>query len=441
MSQPGLRFFNGADETFEQLDGLRGFEYNGWDETTVSVDWAVRRLLDFDKRLTAAPDHAQRAISITRPDNGRTDVTAKSTQTGRPVPMDPIPIGRRLQDELSQLPYLTGHLPGTGGTIKAAAEHFCVEERLPYAACGEGEHVYVTLRRKEWNTADIARALQKRFALKSMDVGWGGRKDKTAVATQTFSLHLPLSVSPETITRNMHDLPFDILEIRRHRNKIKTGHVAANRFQIVVSNTGPGDLVNARSIAAALQRTGIANFYGEQRFGRQMRNLEQVPRLIATGRAGHGKKGRFMVSVLQSALFNIWLKQRIESGAFETMIQGDIARKTDTGGLFVVEDAAEATQRLANRRIVATGPIYGYKMMAATDRAGEMERRIPETFAIAPQLFKALKAPGSRRPAQLFLDDLQIQPAPEGLLFTFTLPAGAYATTVLREFIRPVRAD
>jgi tRNA pseudouridine13 synthase len=354
--------------------------------------------------------------------------------------MHRIPINQRLQDELSQLPYLTGHLPGISGTIKASAEHFRVEERLPYTACGEGEHVYVTLRRKEWNTADVARVLQKRFSLKSMDVGWGGRKDKTAVATQTFSLHLPPSMDPEAIARNMQDLPFEILAIRRHRNKIKTGHVAENRFQIIVSNTKPGDPANSRSIAAALQDTGIANFYGEQRFGRQMRNLEQVQRLIATGRAGHGKKGRFMVSVLQSALFNIWLKQRIESGEFETMIQGDVARKTDTGGLFVVEDAAEATRRLASRAIVATGPIYGYKMMAAAGRAGEVEQQILDTFAIEPHLFKALKAPGSRRPAQLFLEDLEIQPAPEGLLFTFSLPSGAYATTVLREFIRPVRA-
>lgn len=436
-----MRFFNGADEVFEELDGLLGFEYNGWDETTVSVDWAVRRLLEFDKRLTAAPDHAQRAISITRPDNGRTDVTAKSTQTGRPAPMDPNPIGRRLQDELSQLPHLTGNLPGIGGTIKASAEHFRVEERLPYAACGEGEHVYVTLRRKEWNTADVARVLQKRFSLKSMDVGWGGRKDKTAVATQTFSLHLPQSIDPETIARTMHDLPFEILEIRRHRNKIKTGHVAENRFQIIVSDTEPGDLAKARSIAAALQGTGIANFYGEQRFGRQMRNLEQVQRLIATGRAGHGKQGRFMVSVLQSALFNIWLKQRIQSGEFETMLRGDVARKTDTGGLFVVEDAAEAARRLTSRAIVATGPIYGYKMMAAAGRAGDVEQRILDTFAIEPHLFKALKAPGSRRPAQLFVEDLEIEPAPEGLMFSFTLPSGAYATTVLREFMRPVRAD
>ena len=110
-------------------------------------------------------------------------------------------ISSRLKDALTHLPYLTDHLPGISGTIKTIPEHFQVQEVMPYAACGEGEHVYVTLRRKEWNTADVARELQKAFTLRATDVGWAGRKDKTAVATQTFSLRLPLpaaTTSPRT---------------------------------------------------------------------------------------------------------------------------------------------------------------------------------------------------------------------------------------------------
>jgi hypothetical protein len=65
---------------------------------------------------------------------------------------------------MSPLPYAAATLPGIGGIIKATPEHFVVEEVLPYAACGEGEHVYVTFRRTGWNTADAARSMQKRWA-------------------------------------------------------------------------------------------------------------------------------------------------------------------------------------------------------------------------------------------------------------------------------------
>jgi tRNA(Glu) U13 pseudouridine synthase TruD len=41
----------------------------------------------------------------------------------------------------------------------------------------------------------------------------------------------------------------------------------------------------------------------------------------------------------------------------------------------------------------------------------------------------------------LFLDDLSIEPHTDGLLFTFTLPKGAYATTVLREFMKAEVTD
>ena len=347
------------------------------------------------------------------------------------------PISEPLKQALSQLPYMTEHLPGIGGKIKAEPEHFQVEEILPYAPCGEGEHVYVTLKRQGWNTADVARALKEEFVLKAADIGWGGRKDKNAATTQTFSLQLPMKIDLSEVQRKLDPLPFEPLEIQRHRNKIKTGHVAANMFKIIVSQIGPEALQKAQSIADTLNRCGIANYYGEQRFGWQMRNLDHAERLIKNGRAGRGTKDRFNVSVLQSALFNLWLKQRIESGCFNTIVRGDVVRKTDTGGMFIVEDVAEASQRLSDRRIIYTGPIYGYKMMSAVDKAGEQEIQILEAFDLGLQQFKKLKAPGSRRPAQLFIKDLKITPAQEGLLFCFSLPSGAYATTLLREFMRP----
>ncbi len=336
---------------------------------------------------------------------------------------------------LSPLPYATDPLPGIGGTIKAAPDHFVVEEILPYAAGGEGEHVYVTFRRAGWNTADAARIMQKRLGLARSDVGWGGRKDKTAVVVQTLSFRCGVKHPLTRVENALADLPFEILAIDRHRNKIKTGHVAANRFTVVVSRPEADALPRAMAITDRLKQTGVPNFYGPQRFGHGMQNIHRGFALFSPTKKG--RKDRFMASVVQSALFNIWLKQRMAAGNYQRLLAGDIVKKTDTGGMFTVEELTIEEQRFAAGEIVTTGPIYGFKMKPAMDAAGEREAALLEQFSLTLEDFRRLRSPGSRREAILILMDLEVSEVDDGLCFSFTLPSGAYATTVLREFTKP----
>jgi tRNA pseudouridine13 synthase len=344
----------------------------------------------------------------------------------------------RLKLAIAHPPHVCADLPGIGGAIKAEPEHFQVEEVLPYPACGEGEHLFVTLRRKLWNTADVAAELARCFDLKSMDVGWGGRKDKQAVTTQTFSLLLPVATTLEAAADRLGPLPFEILDLKRHRNKIKTGHVAANRFRIVLTEVTEAALAPAQAIVQALRQRGLPNFYGEQRFGFNLANIDRAFHLLQRRRPVRGKQDELLVSALQSGLFNQWLAQRMARGEYRTLLPGDVAQKCDTGGLFVVQDLAEAAARFALGAITYTGPMFGSKMMAAADAAGAHESALLAAYALTADDFRPLKAPGSRRRAILAMDDLSVQPDEQGLLFSFSLPPGAYATTVLREFMRPV---
>ena len=344
-------------------------------------------------------------------------------------------LGKHLKSALLHLPFISADLPGIGGVIKASPEHFQVEELLPYAPCGEGEHVFIRLRRQGWNTADVGHELGRLFDIRSAGIGWAGRKDKHAVTTQSFSLQLPMAQPISEIESKLNGLPFEILEVRRHRNKLKTGHVAANRFDIILSEVPLDAMDTANVIAQRIQMSGIPNYYGEQRFGIDMRNVDRATAILRRGRA-RGKKEGFMVSVLQSALFNLWLKDRIERDAVNTVLKGDIVQKTDTGGMFVVEDVEEAQQRFAARKLVYTGPIFGYKMRPAGDEAHHYESGLLESFDLELDTFKPLMASGSRRRALLYIEDLSIARAADGLRFVFTLPSGAYATTVLREFTR-----
>jgi tRNA pseudouridine13 synthase len=346
-------------------------------------------------------------------------------------------LAERLKAPQSDLPYLTGGIEGIGGTIKAQPEHFEVEEILPYQPCGEGEHLFVKLRRSGWNTADVGRALAETLRVKVGDIGWGGRKDKQARTTQTFSLPLPLNRPEAEIDKGLAGLPFEILELRRHGNKLKTGHVAGNRFRILLSQVSSDRLEQAQAIADLLLARGLPNFFGEQRFGTGMQNLERAAALAVRPRRAHGGQATFLISALQGALFNIWLKERMERGDFARIVLGDIAQKTDTGGLFRVDQPEEANQRLQSGAIVYTGPMYGFKMMAAEGIAGEWESAVLQSVGLTPAVFKPLRAPGTRRRAVLHLPDLAVGAVDEGLEFSFTLPSGAYATTVMREFMRP----
>jgi tRNA pseudouridine13 synthase len=336
---------------------------------------------------------------------------------------------------LSSLPFAAEQLPGIDGVIKATPGHFVVEEILPYAACGEGEHVYITFRRAGWNTADAARIMQKHLGLIPSDVGWGGRKDKVAVVVQTLSFRCGANHPLADVEKTLADLPFEILAIDRHRNKIKTGHVAANRFTIIVSNPGPDALPRALAIADRLKQTGVPNFYGPQRFGYGLQNIHRGFALFSVGKKG--RKDAFMVSVVQSALFNIWLKQRMQAGDYRRLLSGDVVKKTDTGGMFTVEDLVTENPRFTAGEIVYTGPIYGFKMKPAMHVAGEKEAALLKQFSLTLEDFRPFRSPGSRREAILNSLELGISEVDEGLRFTFTLPSGAYATTVLREFTRP----
>jgi tRNA pseudouridine13 synthase len=235
-------------------------------------------------------------------------------------------------------------------------------------------------------------------------------------------------------------LPFEILGIERHRNKLKTGHVAGNRFRILLSGVGPRALDRAGRIAAILDRSGVPNYFGEQRFGIEMRNLDRAANLFCRKRLSRGKEKLFLVSALQSALFNCWLSRRLEDSCHDRVLPGDVVQKTDTGGLFIVEDEREANHRFKTVEIVYTGPMFGHKMKAAANTAGRREAALLEQFSLQAAMFKPLRAPGTRRAGLVRPADLTLRPAEEGLIFHITLPAGAYATTVLREFTRPETA-
>jgi tRNA pseudouridine13 synthase len=179
-----------------------------------------------------------------------------------------------------QLPppaYLTADLPGTGGLIKQHLTDFVVEEIPAYKADGVGTHCYLQIEKRGFSTMAAADILARALGRKNIDIGYAGLKDKQAVTRQWFSVeHL------ESARARALELPdgLKVTAITRHRNKIKRGHLAGNRFTIKVRNpewnrVGASlDDVRAKADAVLqrLQKTGVPNFFGPQRFGMRRDN-------------------------------------------------------------------------------------------------------------------------------------------------------------------------
>jgi len=338
---------------------------------------------------------------------------------------------------ITQLPYITPELPGVGGEIKAEPEHFIVEEVALYEPTGEGEHLFVRFTREGQTTREVVQNLARALNIRPEGIGYAGLKDKHARVTQTFSLP---GISPARAEEAIQSLGYEFEWAIPHNRKLRPGHLLGNRFTITILHPQAEDaLPRAQAIARALEARGLPNFFGEQRFGQYGDNAEQGLAIL-TGKKRRPRQKwltRLLISAYQSQLFNDYLALRMERGLFNKILLGDLAKKTDTGGMFIVEDVVTDQARFDRREITFTGPLFGYKMRQPQDDALALEAEVLARSPVSPEQWRKHRTDGNRRIGRIFLHPIEVKPQPQGLRLTFYLPKGAYATILLREIIKP----
>jgi len=326
--------------------------------------------------------------------------------------------------------------PSIGGVLKSVIEDFCVEEIPAYDPCGEGEHLFLWIQKRDLGTPELVKHLARTLSVPPSEIGFAGRKDRQAVTRQFVSVMARSCPDPSVVENEQ----VRVLAANRHRNKLKTGHLKGNRFRIVVRDVQPGAIEVAQHVCEQLAVRGVPNYYGEQRFGVSNETDLDGFRLLRgepTRRLGPDAL-RFALSAVQSRLFNSWLAERLTGGLLHQVLQGDVMQVIASGGCFTVEDVPSEQARCTSRETVVTGPMFGPKMMVPTGEPAAREARILDQFQLPLSAFEKFSklTSGTRRPALLYPEALRVEPIPEGLAFEFTLPAGAYATVVLREFLR-----
>lgn len=392
--------------------------------------------------------------------------------------------------------YLTAGLPGTGGTLRQEPADFCVEEIPLYEPCGEGEHLYLTVEKTGLTTFQLISQLARALDCPEREIGYAGLKDARAVTRQTVSI-------PQRRPRDVAglDLPgVKILAARSHRNKLRLGHLAGNRFRIRLQAPEPRAAERAEEILAVLAARGVPNRFGAQRYG-SLGNSHLVGRAIladdypaaidailgdpetirhpgwqAAARAWRdgspaealhllprhchperrlleallaGKSPRQAVlamprkllrlylSACQSALFDRLVDGRLD--ALDRLWAGDIACKHVNGACFTVPDPALEQPRADAFEISPTAPLFGCKVPLADGEAGRRERELLAAAGLTLAAFRrdgGLTMEGERRPLRVPLEEIGVEEDGGDLLLSFRLPRGSFATAVLHEVMK-----
>jgi tRNA pseudouridine13 synthase len=345
---------------------------------------------------------------------------------------------------------LTRDLPGTGGLHKASPEDFIVDELPAYAPSGEGAHTFVHFEKRALTTAEAVNRLCRALDVSQKDAGVAGQKDRQALTRQWISLP---GVDPALALAATVD-GIRVLEAVRHPHKLRTGHLAGNRFTLTLRGVGAAALERAQAILDRLATVGLPNYFGQQRFGVRGDNAARGKSLLAPPTPGDatrrpripGTERRMLVSAYQAELFNRYLDARIDDDLVGTALVGDVLKKTDTGGLFTADEVAiaDAQARLAAHAVVVTGPMYGHKMMSpppGTPSRAREDAILSGEFddGVGAEAFKVMGklAEGTRRPLVVPLGAPSVRPADDdALILEFALPSGSYATVLLAEVVK-----
>lgn len=327
--------------------------------------------------------------------------------------------------------------------LKAKPEDFIVTEQLGYEPSGSGEHIFLWVEKQQLNTAFVAETLAKHTGLPLRQVTYAGRKDKHAVTKQWFGLH-----APKGLARPLEslDLPgFSILSTHKHNKKLKVGQLQGNHFSITLREVSEFDDIEQR--LGYVQQHGVPNYYGDQRFGVRKREdgslqvggtLELGLKMVAGEPIRNRNKHNLAISALRSALFNSMLSERIQAQFFDEVQAGDACVLVGSNSYFIEqgETLADSQKRYQAQDISPTAALVGKNKASVTGNMAEWEDQTLKTYEDIVTALVQRDVSSARRAIKIWPKSLEWQRQNDKLHLKFSLPAGCFATSVLRECVQ-----
>ena len=334
---------------------------------------------------------------------------------------------------VSELSYLYGK-PEITADLRTEMADFKVFERLPFEPSGEGEHLLLHICKTGLNTVYVARQLAKYFAVKERDVTYAGLKDRFAVTEQWFGVHLPGKQTPDI--NGFDEAGVEILSAARHNKKLKTGALLGNSFELTLKNVS--DVLGLARRWQMVSAFGVPNYFGEQRFGIEGGNIDAAIAMFKGKKVRDKKKRSIYLSAARSLLFNTIVSKRIDNQLFEKPQMGDVMMLAGSQSIFKPESIdAEIIQRFNEKDIDMTAPMWGRGSLKTDGDIGALESSLSNSFE---DICLGLEENGlkqERRRIRLNLTESKVDYSEEDkkVVLSFFLPAGCFATTILRELV------
>ena len=316
--------------------------------------------------------------------------------------------------------------------IKKENADFQLSERLGFGLSGDGEHDYLQIEKEGANTSWVASGLARFAAIAVSDVGFAGLKDRHAVTTQWFSVRRPAGHRADWLNLDLEGVR--VLQVDRHRRKLRRGAHSGNDFRIALRNiTETGDGLRERLME--VRDGGVPNYFGEQRFGHDGGNLALARDLFTGQRLSRGKRS-IALSAARSFLFNQILQERVRNGTWNTLLPGDCASLDGSGSFFSVAGIdSELERRSDELDIHPSGVLWGAGDLQTGAKVAEREETVVNRF---PEFMRGLvnkRVQQARRALRLAVRSFTWERDGDTIWLRFFLTRGGFATAVLREIV------
>jgi tRNA pseudouridine13 synthase len=324
--------------------------------------------------------------------------------------------------------------PPISARLRSTPEDFQVEEVLGFRPAGHGGHAWLWLEKRGLNTAQVAARIADLVGVRPGDIGYSGLKDRHALTRQWFSVSLEGRAEPDW--SRLQDPGLHVLEIVRNHRKLRRGTHRANHFRLLLRDAAGNPAAVADRLAVIGTR-GVPNYFAEQRFGRAEQNLEIARAMLLEGRSVRDRHHRGLyLSAARSAVFNRVLSARVAAETWDRALPGEVLMLDGTHSLFLAESPDEAlAARVRDGDVHPTGPLWGLGGRRPTGPALEAESRALSGWEDWCGALEHAGLQQERRALRLLPRELTWDRGKDGLALGFALPAGAYATAVLRELL------